>query len=282
MERIKIMLNGLPGNVANVIARHAMNDPRIELLPYTLTGPEIDAAEFHINNKTIELVHPQERQTRIRDIIAREAPLICVDFTHPSAVNDNAAFYAEYRLPFVMGTTGGDRNKLAESVTTSTISAVIAPNMGKQIVAFQALMAYAAENFPDLFKGYHLAIRESHQAGKADTSGTARAMVRYFNQMGIPFSEDQIEKERDPERQQNMWGVHPDYLGGHAWHTYTLISADQTVKFEFTHNVDGREIYGEGTMDAVAFLADKVAAGSRGEVFSMIDVLKAAAHHEKT
>jgi hypothetical protein len=30
-------------------------------------------------------------------------------------------------------------------------------------------------------------------------------------------------------------------------------------------------------MDAVAFLAKKVADGSRGDVFSMIDVLKAAA-----
>ena len=89
--------------------------------------------------------------------------------------------------------------------------------------------------------------------------------------MGIPFTESQIEQERDPERQSNMWGVPPDYLGGHAWHTYTLISKDQTVKFEFTHNVNGREIYGEGTMDAVVFLARKIAAGSRGEVFTMID-----------
>lgn len=271
------MLNGLPGNVAKVIARHAMEDPRVELLPYTLTGPEIDAASVRINDMDIELIRPEDRQARIREIIAQEAPLISIDFTHPSVVNDNADFYAEHRLPFVMGTTGGDRDKLAESVKKSTISAVIAPNMAKQIVGFQALMAHAAENFPDLFKGYHLTIRESHQAGKADTSGTAKAMVGYFNRMGIPFNEDQIEKERDPERQQNMWGVHPDFLGGHAWHTYTLISGDQTVKFEFIHNVNGREIYGEGTMDAVAFLAKKVADGSRGDVFSMIDVLKAAA-----
>lgn len=277
MERIKIMLNGLPGNVAKVIARHAMEDPRVELLPYTLTGPEIDAASVRINDMDIELIHPENRQARIREIIAQEAPLISIDFTHPSVVNDNAGFYTEHRLPFVMGTTGGDRDKLAETVKKSTISAVIAPNMAKQIVGFQALMAYAAENFPGLFKGYQLTIRESHQSGKADTSGTAKAMVGHFNRMGIPFNEDRIEKERDPERQQNMWGVPPDFLSGHAWHTYTLISGDQTVKFEFTHNVNGREIYGEGTLDAVAFLAKKVADGSRGDVFSMIDVLKAAA-----
>ena len=86
-----------------------------------------------------------------------------------------------------MGTTGGDRTRLLSTVTESDISAVIAPNMAKQIVGFQAMMEYAASNFPDIFKGYSLHIKESHQKGKADTSGTAVAMVKYFNGMGTPF-----------------------------------------------------------------------------------------------
>jgi 4-hydroxy-tetrahydrodipicolinate reductase len=276
MERINVIINGLPGNVAKVIARWAINDPRLNILPYSLTGAEIDADDVRIEGMGIELIHPDVRESRMAAIKAKEGSLICVDFTHPTAVNDNARFYVSQGLPFVMGTTGGDRDQLAATVSGGPVSAIIAPNMAKQIVGFQALMAHAAENFPNLFKGYRLTIRESHQAGKADTSGTAKAMAQYFNRMGIPFTADRIEQERDPERQSNMWGVPPEYLGGHAWHTYTLISGDQTVKFEFTHNVNGREIYGEGTMDAVVFLAGKIAAGSRGEVFTMIDVLKAA------
>ena len=135
-------------------------------------------------------------------------------------------------------------------------------------------MAFAAEHFPNLFKGYSLTIRESHQAGKADTSGTAKAMVGYFNSMGIDFTPDQIEKERDPERQRNMWGIPAEHLAGHGWHTYTLISGDQSTKFEFTHNINGREIYGEGTLDAVLFLTRKVDQGAKGQVFTMMDVLK--------
>jgi 4-hydroxy-tetrahydrodipicolinate reductase len=282
MERIKIMINGLPGNVAKVIARHGLHDTRVEVLPYAMTGPEIDADEVRIEAADIELIHPLDREKRIPAILAKNGPLICVDFTHPSAVNENAEFYARHQLPFVMGTTGGDRERLAELIQNSSVSAIIAPNMAKQIVGFQALMAYAAESFPNLFKGYHLTIRESHQAGKADTSGTAKAMVHYFNRMGIPFDTAEIEMERDPERQHNMWGVPPEYLKGHAWHTYTLISKDQTVKFEFSHNVNGREIYGEGAMDAVAFLARKIIDGSRGEVFSMIDVLKSVVDSAKS
>lgn len=173
-----------------------------------------------------------------------------------------------------MGTTGGDRNRLSETVTGSDIPAVIAPNMAKQIVGFQAMMEYAAETFPGLFEGYSLEIRESHQKGKADTSGTAKAMVRYFNKMGLSFSENDIAKEREPEVQKSVWGIPEDWLKGHGWHTYTLVSKDQTVKFEFTHNVNGRDVYARGTLDAAVFLSEKIGKGIKGKVYSMTDVLK--------
>lgn len=275
MEKIKVMLNGLPGNVATVIARHILADERLTLLPYALTGPEIEAADCRVDTATIELIRPDQQETKIPEIIAAEGLFISVDYTHPSAVNANAELYCRHNLPFVMGTTGGERDKLSAKVIEANNTAVIAPNMAKQIVGFQAMVAYAAENFPNLFKGYDLNLKESHQAGKADTSGTAKAMVDHFNRMGVAFTADQIEKERDPERQANMWGIPTAYLGGHAWHTYTLTSPDGSAQFQFKHNINGRDIYGEGTADAVCFLASQLAKGVSGEVFSMIDVLKA-------
>jgi 4-hydroxy-tetrahydrodipicolinate reductase len=269
------MINGLPGNVAKVIAAHAMADDRLTLLPYAMTGPEIDASHCHIDGLAVELIQPDVRDSKIEEIKAEEETFISVDFTHPTAVNANAEFYGRHRLPFVMGTTGGDRAGLESAVVDNGNVAVIAPNMAKQIVGFQAMVAHAAETFPNLFKGYRLTLRESHQAGKADTSGTAKAMVEYFNRMGIDFDTDQIEKERDPERQLNLWGVPAAHLGGHAWHTYTLVSPDGTARFEFTHNINGRDVYGDGTMDAICFLAEKVAQGVTAKAFDMIDVLKA-------
>ena len=44
--------------------------------------------------------------------------------------------------------------------------------------------------------------------------------------------------------------------------------------FEFQHNVNGRDVYADGTMDAVCFLERKVKAGLSGRVYTMIDVLK--------
>jgi 4-hydroxy-tetrahydrodipicolinate reductase len=274
MKPIKIMINGIPGKVATTIAQHFLKDNRFELIQHSLTGPEIQSSEYRLDTATIRLLTPSNREDDIVNIKKSEGFFITVDFTLPMVVNENAAFYCKHALPFVMGTTGGDRDMLEKTVQSSAICAVIAPNMAKQIVGFQAMMEFAATHYPGLFEGYHLEIKESHQQTKVDTSGTAKAMVKYFNQLGIEFSENDITKIRDPKVQQQELGIPAQYLDGHGWHTYTLTSADGTVQFSFTHNVNGRDIYSYGTMDAVLFLAKKVSAGEKGKVFSMIDVLK--------
>ena len=276
MQPINVMVNGIPGNVSALIARHINQDERFSLLPYSLTGPEITETEYSDGEISVQLLTPAKREGGIEEIKSSFKEFFSVDFTHPSAVNENAEFYCRHDLPFVMGTTGGDRELLEKTVTGSSVAAVIAPNMAKQIVGFQAMMAYAAGTFPDLFKGYSLRVVESHQQGKADTSGTAKAMVGYFNQLGIDFSVEEIQKERDPGVQENQWGIPQQYLDGHGWHTYTLTSADSTVRFEFTHNINGRDIYAGGTIDALIYLNRKLGKGAGGRVFTMIDVLKNA------
>jgi len=274
MERIKVMVNGIPGNMAVNVAKHVINDSMFELIPYALTGPEITETEYALDSMVISLIHPQESEKAIAAIREKENYFVSVDYAHPSSVNSNAGFYCKYNLPFVMGTTGGDRKLLEDTVRSSSIPAVIAQNMAKQIVGFQAMMEYAAKTFPDLFKGYSLEIKESHQKGKADTSGTAKAMIGYFNDLGTPFSENDIRKERNPEIQKKVWGIPEEYLEGHGWHTYTLDSSDKTVRFAFSHNVNGRDVYAKGTLDAVSYLNKKVKAGEKGKVYTMIDVLR--------
>ncbi len=59
----------------------------------------------------------------------------------------------------------------------------------RQVVAFQAAMEILAENFPGAFSGYKLEVTESHQRQKADTSGTAKAIVGSFAKLGTPIQE---------------------------------------------------------------------------------------------
>lgn len=271
---INVMVNGLPGKMATAVAKQILQSEDIQLFPYSLTGSDITIGSYYIKDSIkdskIILVRPEDREEFIHSV---NSPFICVDYTHPSTVNENVDFYCKNHLPFVMGTTGGDRQALEQRVIHSDNVAVIAPNMAKQIVAFQAMMKYAADTFPAAFKGYSLEIAESHQKGKADTSGTAKAMVGYFNQLGIPFNVEQIVMIRDPVEQAKL-GVPTHALSGHGWHTYTLKSEDKNVLFQFTHNVNGRDVYAPGTLDAVRFLTKKIIDGVGGKVYSMIDVLQ--------
>ena len=55
----------------------------------------------------------------------------------------------------------------------------------------------------------------------------------------------------------------------------SLPPSPHSVEFQFRHNVVGRRVYAEGTVDALVFLAKQ--AGSQKKVYDMIDVLKAGA-----
>jgi len=273
MEPIYVMINGLPGNVTKTIAEAILKDSRFSLIPFSLTGLEITDQSITICGTLISLISPSKHESALSELTKQIGFFIIVDYTHPSAVNENAELYCKLKIPFIMGTTGGDRDALMETIAKAKIPAVIAPNMAKQIVALQAMMEFAAQNFPDVFNGYKMDVVESHQAGKADTSGTAKAMIKYFNQMGIDFTEEEIQLVRDKETQLAM-GIPKDVLEGHAWHTYTLTSSDGTTTFTFTHNVNGRKIYATGTIDALLVLAQKIQQGNTPKIYSMIDILK--------
>lgn len=55
----------------------------------------------------------------------------------------------------------------------------------------------------------------------------------------------------------------------------SLTSPEGSVFFSFTHNVCGRDIYAEGSVDAALFLSQQIQAKSSKKIFNMIDVLRA-------
>lgn len=267
---IKVMVAGLPGKMATLVAEAVRKAKDMTLMSGALSRKLNQPWRIEPNGHIIRLFALENHE----GLLKKWPPDIVVDFTAPTAVNRNAELYCKCGVPFVMGTTGGDRMLLEQTVRESKISAVIAPNMAPQIVVLQAMMEYAAQNFPNVFEGYRLVIAESHQQGKVDTSGTAKTMVQYFYQLGIPFETPQIIMERNPLIQEVLLGVPKEHLGGHAYHSYTLLSEDGTVLFQFRHNVNGRNIYIPGVLRAIRFLYKKVQEGTQGTVFSMIDVLR--------
>lgn len=290
-EDIHVMVNGMPGPMATAAAEACLRKG-LSLSPIAMTGPDITPSTITVadpitnksaNVRLIPSSATEEIESAIEGLkagVGGDLNLLAIDYTHPSAVNSNAKFYAENSIPFVMGTTGGDREQLMKDMEDSQAFAVIAPNMGKQIVAMQAALEDLATKYPSAFGGYELYVEESHQKTKADTSGTAKAVVDSIKTLaGLSnddFDYDDIEMLRSDE-DSLAFGVTEEYLKGHAFHTYTLTSPDGSVVFQLKHNVSGRTVYAEGTADAVKFLAKKIREESTGKVYSMINVLEEGA-----
>jgi len=295
MSEVAVMMNGLPGAMGMEIAAACLRREGVTLAPFALTGPGC-AGEITVDDgrggapMTVELFEGADKDkaaAKAKEAYPEPGSLVCIDFTHPSAVNGNAEWYAANKLPFVMGTTGGDRDALLDVTKGSGNYAVIAPNMAKQIVALQAALERMAAEFPGSFEGYSLSVVESHQSTKADTSGTAKAVSTSLAQLTNEpdFTADdyaKIERVRAVDAQlagggPSHRGVSPvpeEALKGHAFHTYALTSADGAVEFQFRHNVCGRSTYAEGSVDAAVFLAARIRAAAEQKVYDMVDVLK--------
>lgn len=273
---LAVMVNGVPGSMASATAEEVMRREGLVLADEALTGPATGGSPFDVAGASVRLAAPDDHAACLARMIDKYPRLVAVDYTHPSAANPNVEKYVAAGVSFVLGTTGADVDAMKRAVNGSdSVRAVIAPNMGKQIVAFQAMMEMMASEFPRAFEGYKMTVTESHQATKADTSGTAKSVVASFQKLGLDFDVHQIDKVRDPQRATAEMGVPEEFTSaGHAFHTYHLTSPDGSVAFEFQHNVCGRRVYAAGTVDAVQFLDQQRQADSEKRVFNMVDILR--------
>ncbi len=114
MNTIPVMVNGLPGNVAQIMAAAVFKYERFSLIPYSLTGEVIEEKSVTIEGNEITLIKPSVRDSLIKEILEENPGCITVDYTHPTAVNANAEFYAQHVIPFFMGTTCGDLDAQAD------------------------------------------------------------------------------------------------------------------------------------------------------------------------
>ncbi|KAG2332164.1 hypothetical protein Bca52824_003344 [Brassica carinata] len=205
---ISIMVNGCSGKMGKAVIK-AADSAGVNIVP-TSFGSAAEAGQI------------VERERRLFPLCLRSTGANCCRLHNPirSQCVDNAELYSKVGVPFVMGTTGGDRNKLYETVEEAKIYAVISPQMGKQVVAFLAAMEIMAEQFPGAFAGYSLEVMESHQASKLMH-----------------------------QEQQKLLS-----LASRIWECLTIWIS---VSFKFQHNVCGRSIYAEGTVDAAGFSLPK-------------------------
>ncbi|XP_043715106.1 4-hydroxy-tetrahydrodipicolinate reductase 1, chloroplastic-like isoform X2 [Telopea speciosissima] len=150
-----ILVNGCTGKMGVAVIEAAVS-AGIQLVPASFSTSMETGQIVQVGGQNIQVFGPSEREGVLVSIFDEHPNLVVVDYTVPDAVNDNAELYCKVGVPFVMGTTGGDRERLYKTVEDSNVYAVISPQMGKQVVAFLAAMEIMADQFPGAFSGYSL------------------------------------------------------------------------------------------------------------------------------
>lgn len=275
MQKRPVLVSGLLGKMATMVVERLLKSETYEVIPVSLTGEDAVLETVMINGMkhATLLIKPSDREAMFESVKVVYPGLVAVDFSLPDAVNGNAKFFCDHNIPFVMGTTGGDRDLLLETILNSNIPAVVSRNMSIPVVLMMAMIEYAARTFPNTLENFSLFIEESHQSNKKDPSGTAKTIGPNLKILGADYVEEHIRMIRDPLEQRFIKNVPVEFLGGHGYHTYSMLSPDGTVDLKFEHNVRGRDTYINGTIKALDYLVSKIEKNQIGH-FDMIDVLR--------
>ena len=273
-DNITILMSGLPGKMATIIAEGIHKDNKYVLWSSALTGPNQPNAAYIIS-RHIDLVPPERHESYLGELSALKSHMIAIDACKGEGVaNKNAEGYCKNNTPFVMLSTGADY-KLIEKMSEETKTPCVAyPNMDPKIVAWMSAVDYMAQNYPGAFKGSKVQLSESHQADKKDTSGTMKNMLKNLSSLvGEELTAENILSIRDPNVQAKILGVPDNWLGWHAYHFFKTSNEHGNVEDseELIFKRHGGECYRRGAISALEFIADKK---NKKYFNTMIDVLK--------
>lgn len=101
--------------------------------------------------------------------------LVCIDFTHPSAVLNHIRDAAAHKVNIVVGTTGWESlyPEAKKIVNSSEIALLYSPNFSIGAHLYKQICAYAGR-LVHHYTQYNAAIHETHHSQKVDApSGTA-------------------------------------------------------------------------------------------------------------
>jgi len=136
---------------------------------------------------------------------------------------------------------------------------IICPNVNLQMIRFMAMVRQASR----YFKGQTIEIIESHQATKKTRPGTA---IYLANQLGV--SESEIRSERNPERQQKIFGIPNEYLARHAYHKIAITSPDAEITLET--RVLGKTAYATSLSEIIAMVSQMDLRSGRHDIVELI------------
>ncbi|GFR50212.1 hypothetical protein Agub_g12389 [Astrephomene gubernaculifera] len=303
-----IMVNSCTGKMGHSAAESLVMHG-FPLIPHTFSGLSVGVAVKNIGVRgvPVQLVGKAKRQAALDSLKSQYPRMMVVDFTLAHCVEDHAQFYADNGLPFIMGTTGGDRQRMREAVEAAGVYAVLPSLAGEQAAAFHALLTSLAAPLPPNFEQYaYEATGRAADAGALDLLDPSAApeIAWTLQRMGIQCDEAQVHHMR-AARQHRMEGLlhlEREPPAASKLHVLQGRGAARTCRLTAPHHGDSsisgrgaaggagadqpslllrhygldRAAFAAGVVLAARFLAARVAEGAAQRVYDMVDVLRAA------
>lgn len=137
---------------------------------------------------------------------------------------------------------------------------ILCPNTNILMLKFMAMLGRSGQ----LFRGYHIGLVESHQAGKTSVPGTAVSMAE---SLGLDAVE--IRSVRDVQVQQNALQIPPEHLARHAFHEVLIEDGACSIRMET--RVYGDAPYADGVAQIVAAVRQQALENRRYSILEFID-----------
>ena len=192
---IRVAVCGALGKMGREVVRTVVDDPDLVLVgavDANSDGRTVNDIYTPIFGRSLESNVTLERD--LKTMLQQDKPAVCVDFTHPSTVFENAMLMIEHGCRPVIGTTGLSPNQISQidqALRAKNLGGMVVPNFAIGAVLMMKFAAEASKYFDNA------EIIELHHNKKADApSGTAIKTAELMQAANAKFGADNApEKE---------------------------------------------------------------------------------------
>lgn len=239
---IQIVLHGCGGRMGRIITALVKEDPRFSIAAGVDSRPCGDDFSYPVYSSLSQVSEPYD---------------VVIDFTNAEAVSDLLQFCVSSHKPLVLCTTGlSEKQEAQVREASAQIPLFFSANMSLGVNLLTELCQKAAAILAPA--GFDIEINERHHNRKLDApSGTALSIGRaLIDTLGSDYymTTDRCEKRqaRDPH-EIGMTAMR----GGTIVGEHTVLFAGHDELFEIKHNALSREVFGNGALNAAAFLINQ-------------------------
>lgn len=237
---INVIVNGVNGNMGQVLLRHIQEDEEMNLVCGIDRNPHKHKNYFDVYKDIFEFKGKAD---------------VVIDFSHPYNLPGLLDFGIERQVPLVIATTGFSAKDMKDIKSASDkIPIFYSANMSMGINVLLSLVKKSAS----ILKNFDIEIIEKHHNKKIDApSGTAYMIANKINEElnnNMEYVFGRYSKKE--KREGNEIGIHA-VRGGTITGEHSVIFAGPDEILEIKHSAASKSIFALGAINAAKYIIHK-------------------------